>query len=137
MELTKTLEEKVELRTQDIVLRNKALETSHKILNSLPMGVLGVDIDGMVVFMNAAISEFIKSNNLELGIQIHKILDSQMLSIFDEALTNEKRIKAMQVIDNNIGVVCTPLTDKSGAILTFEKLDVTSKDYLSPTNENV
>jgi two-component system NtrC family sensor kinase len=46
------LEEKVQLRTEQLELRNRALEFSQNLLGNLPMGVVGVDENGMVAYCN-------------------------------------------------------------------------------------
>lgn len=47
------LEKMVNERTQEIVFQNKALATGHFILDSLPVGVVGVDINDIVVKFNS------------------------------------------------------------------------------------
>lgn len=46
------LEEKVRQRTEDLELRNKAMEFSQNMLGNLPVGVVGVDENGLIVHCN-------------------------------------------------------------------------------------
>lgn len=46
------LEEKVLQRTEQLELRNRALEFSQNLVGNLPVGVLGIDENGLVVFVN-------------------------------------------------------------------------------------
>lgn len=46
------LEEKVERRTEQLELRNRALEFSQNLLGNLPVGVVGIDESGMVAYCN-------------------------------------------------------------------------------------
>lgn len=46
------LEEKVQQRTEQLVLRNQALEFSQFLLGSLPVGVAGIDENGMIAYCN-------------------------------------------------------------------------------------
>ena len=46
------LEEKVQRRTEQLELRNRALEFSQNLLGNLPVGVVGIDENGMIVYCN-------------------------------------------------------------------------------------
>lgn len=46
------LEEKVQIRTEQLELRNRALEFSQNLLGNLPVGVAGIDINGMIAYCN-------------------------------------------------------------------------------------
>ncbi|MDD2271237.1 MAG: response regulator [Desulfuromonadaceae bacterium] len=46
------LEDKVQQRTEQLELRNRALEFSQSLLGGLPVGVVGVDINGMIAYCN-------------------------------------------------------------------------------------
>jgi len=54
------LEEKVRLRTEDLELRNKALEFSQTMLGSLPVGVLGIDENGLIAHCNTRAAHILK-----------------------------------------------------------------------------
>lgn len=46
------LEEKVLQRTEQLELRNRALEFSQSLLGNLPVGVVGIDASGMIAYCN-------------------------------------------------------------------------------------
>lgn len=46
------LEEKVQQRTEQLELRNRALEFSQSLLGNLPVGVAGIDVTGMIAYCN-------------------------------------------------------------------------------------
>lgn len=46
------LEEKIKQRTEQLELRNKALEFSQNLLGNLPVGVVGIDENGMIAYCN-------------------------------------------------------------------------------------
>ena len=54
------LEEKVRLRTEQLELRNRALEFSQNLLGSLPVGVVGIDENGMIAYCNDVAVEWMK-----------------------------------------------------------------------------
>ena len=54
------LEEKVQLRTEQLELRNRAMEFSQSLLGNMPVGVAGIDINGMVVYCNDIAANLLK-----------------------------------------------------------------------------
>ncbi len=52
-ELNANLEKLVEERTEELRFRNMVLERSQKILDSLPVGVIGIDNEGLIVAANS------------------------------------------------------------------------------------
>jgi len=54
------LEEKVQHRTEQLELRNRALEFSQNLLGNLPVGVVGIDENGMIAYCNHIAMERLK-----------------------------------------------------------------------------
>ena len=54
------LEDKVQLRTEQLELRNRALEFSQNLLGNLPVGVVGIDINGMIAYCNDIAAKLLK-----------------------------------------------------------------------------
>jgi len=54
------LEEKVQQRTEDLELRNKALEFSQTMLGNLPVGVVGIDECGLIAHCNTVAAGILK-----------------------------------------------------------------------------
>ncbi len=54
------LEVKVLQRTEQLELRNRALEFSQNLLGNLPVGVVGVDVNGMIAYCNDIAVERLK-----------------------------------------------------------------------------
>ncbi|MDD2897145.1 MAG: response regulator [Desulfuromonadaceae bacterium] len=59
--VNQALEEKVQFRTEQLELRNKALEFSQRLLGNLPVGVAGIDIHGMIAYCNDVASLLLKN----------------------------------------------------------------------------
>ena len=59
--VNQALEEKVQLRTEQLELRNKALEFSQSILGYLPVGVAGIDANGMIAYCNEIAAKLLKN----------------------------------------------------------------------------
>jgi len=55
------LEAKVERRTEQLELRNRALEFSQSLLGNLPVGVAGIDINDMIAYCNDIATKLLKS----------------------------------------------------------------------------
>jgi two-component system, NtrC family, sensor kinase len=54
------LEDKVKQRTEDLELRNSALEFSQTMLGNLPVGVVGIDTNGVIVHCNTISAQILK-----------------------------------------------------------------------------
>jgi two-component system NtrC family sensor kinase len=54
------LEEKVQHRTEQLELRNRALEFSQNLLGNLPIGVVGIDENGMIAYCNSIAMDRLK-----------------------------------------------------------------------------
>jgi two-component system NtrC family sensor kinase len=54
------LEVKVQERTEELELRNRALEFSQSLLGNLPVGVVGIDANGMIAYCNGVASTLLK-----------------------------------------------------------------------------
>ncbi len=65
-QLNEELEARIEQRTRDLYLRQKALETAQAILDSLPAAVLGIGMDGLIVYCNTAVSQLFDVQQGEL-----------------------------------------------------------------------
>lgn len=55
------LEDKVRQRTEQLELRNRALEFSQSLLGSLPVGVAGIDEKGMITYCNDIAGKLLKN----------------------------------------------------------------------------
>lgn len=77
--MNQSLEQIVEKRTEDLLLRNRVLTVSQHILQSLPVGVLGVDPDGLIVYCNEKGGELFPEKAGE-------IMGKERVDFFPEAL---------------------------------------------------
>ncbi|MEE9441775.1 MAG: response regulator [candidate division Zixibacteria bacterium] len=117
--LTKSLEEKVAHRTRDLEMKNRALIVAQNILNRLPTGVMGIDSDMTVVYMNNSLGDFIDTSELNLGQSLDGAIDKYILKLITESITNQK-IKGCRIdSESMIIMICTPLTNNAGMICTF------------------
>lgn len=62
-----SLEALVRERTADLEFKNQALQRSHKILDSLPVAVAGVDPEGMIVYANQKAFDVVGMDKNVLG----------------------------------------------------------------------
>ena len=105
-EANQVLEEKVQQRTEQLELRNRALEFSQSLLGNLPVGVVGIDENGMIAYCNEIAACWLKpvcsnilgadvdqSCNTQFGCLVMRVRDEK--SICDEILLGEKRCCVM------------------------------------------
>lgn len=137
-QLAKSLEIKVSERTRDLEIRNRALTISQNILNLLPVGVLGVDSDGLVVYMNDALIKYLPIENLDIGGYAHEALDRRCLDLMRKAIEDQKPGIGNISRDENVGMIWTPLPESGGAIGLFGYFDLSRLGESAPTaNESL
>ena len=125
--LTKNLEEKVQERTQSLEIRNRALIITQRILNELPVGVLCIDSSGMIVYMNEALKEFIDISQLQLGF-IFEESSNELIYNIAKLSQQEQKCNYYKIDnENDVCVVCTPVDDNTGVILTFGNINIDNK----------
>ena len=123
--LTESLELKVEDRTRDLALKNRALETAQRLLNLLPAGVIGIDSEGTLVYMNRAMNKHLDTSRLVLGEQIDSQLDSGPLSLLRKALEENRVACNLDETCGGMHIICSPLPDRAGVVglFSFEDLN--------------
>ncbi len=115
--LAHALEGKVEERTRDLAQKNRALEVAQKILNLLPHGVIGVDSDGMIVYVNQATGLYLGDKVGRLGASISGSLDDRIVEMVHGALESGEQINKLVRLEKPVEVTCTPLPERTGAII--------------------
>ena len=121
-ELTKSLEDKVVERTRDLEMKNRALTMAHSIMNLLPVGVLGLDNEFIVAYMNESLRHFIhppRRAELRLGQGFKDPADGKIETPMKEALVKQKTVRSNIDDKRGIDLICTPLPDRAGVIGTF------------------
>ena len=121
--LTKSLEEKVTERTVDLKLKNQALEVAQKILNMLPVGVIGIDSEGTVVYTNAALRQQIGNNSLKLGCSASGALDDSVLEGMMKSISSQQTEHVLFDSSRLKYMICKPLADGSGTIGTVFQIE--------------
>lgn len=119
----------VKQRTEEIVIRNQALELSRAILNDLPFPILGISSDGMIAMTNYALDAMVKNTfKFQVGQLIDDYLPSEVMRQINRALSEQEcvGIDAFSMEDATFNVQCVPLSGDfagRGVILVFRKGD--------------
>lgn len=123
-ELTRSLEQKVTMRTRDLEMKNRALQVAQNILNHLPVGVMGVDSQFTVVYQNDALKEFVDIGRLELGAGLKTVSVGEIDSTVTLTLGTETTRFTVLKENSSVGMICTPLPKQAGVICLFMSLKV-------------
>ncbi len=115
------LEQKVDERTCDLEVKNRALKTAHRILDRLPIGVLGIDADETIVYVNRLVTDFFETGSCNLGMPAREVIDKDIMDDMMKALNTGETIHC-QMDENRIGVVCAPLPERAGVVSLFSNL---------------
>jgi two-component system NtrC family sensor kinase len=94
------LEKKVQLRTEQLELRNHALEFSQSLLGNLPVGVAGIDINGMIAYCNDTAASLLKNICTEIyGADIAACCDTEFIGLVEQ-VRREKNVSVAITLDN-------------------------------------
>lgn len=95
------LEEKVQQRTEDLELRNHALEFSQTMLGNLPVGVVGIDEHGLLAHCNTVAATILKQFCSDfLGTDLQHFGNQQFKDIV-ERVRREKELSALENFGTN------------------------------------
>jgi two-component system NtrC family sensor kinase len=114
MILNDNLEKLVAERTAELTFQNRALQRGQHILDTLPVGVLGLDNDGLIVQCNRKVGDFllVKNQTRPVGMPAESSLPSELNAIISiiskegcfagctKVLDREVRIKGEILINN-------------------------------------
>lgn len=82
--LNNSLERLVRERTAELEFQNSVLERAQNILDSLPVGVIGIDSDGLIVQANKKAMEIISPDGVGLiGMESGMVLPEELVSALD------------------------------------------------------
>jgi two-component system NtrC family sensor kinase len=116
------LEEKVQHRTEQLELRNRALEFSQSLLGNLPVGVAGIDINGMIAYCNDIAAQLLKNVCSDVfGADVSSCCDTSLGSLIDQV----RREKTISVETTLGGQTCRVLgrtiafSDDEAIVLVF------------------
>ncbi|MBU0682440.1 MAG: response regulator [Proteobacteria bacterium] len=77
--MNENLEKIVKERTQEVIFQNKALATGHFMLDSLPVGVIGVDLNDLVVKFNKSAAEILAEHGaIHVGMEAGDVLPAAL-----------------------------------------------------------
>lgn len=118
-QLTDGLEVQVEERTRDLDQKNRALEVAQRLLHLLPAGVIGVDDQGTLVYMNDAMRDYVDASQLVLGQPLAGHLESGLLASLKEAMATQQTTCTIDESRGGIQVICRPLPNQAGVVGLF------------------
>lgn len=126
--INENLENMVEERSEEILFQNKVLANAHFILNTLPVGVLGVDLSDNIVQFNRKCAELLDAGPFPLsliGSDASETLPDSILQIFSKLL-KEGDIAYDKVVVNETPLQLTAVYMKSeqgqeGKILVLDR----------------
>ena len=122
--LTKSLEEEVERRTHDLEVKNRALIMARNILSYLPMGVIGVDPGGVVVYMNESMKKFVSDSSAGIGLEANDVLCERSYRLLKQCLMENKITLGYPGENRDVIVMWLPLSEFNGVIGVFNYSDV-------------
>ncbi len=123
-EINENLEDMVAVRTQEIAIKNHALELSHAILENLPVAVLGIDSDGVIVLANEMAENVINSGNIKIGVPLGQYFQADAVVAISKAIESGSQVRhqGKTLMDREYNAAIVPLSGKfsgKGAIMAL------------------
>ena len=124
-QLNENLEKLVEERTKELLFQNRVLTHAQCILDSLPVAVLGMDMNGMIAQCNRKCAEYLKKNSASLmGLNAEDALPSDLLELVGEIRENKTISKHASLDGEKYKVLGSSMTESNsqqGLIVVLDK----------------
>lgn len=120
---TEGLERKVNERTHDLQIQHRALEVVRNMVDLLPVGILGVDSNHTVVYMNDIFDSLASVTGGGLGCPADEFLDAFTLAAVQEALDTHRVVTSQFEGHEGLGMVCRPLPRGGGVVVLLGYID--------------
>ncbi len=118
------LEEKVAERTEELLFQNKVLRHSQVILNTLPMGVVGFDRNGVLVQRNRFAEETLQGfRHSHLGEAAPEVLPPDWVVLLEEVQPGKGVSRMLGLAGQQFcvrGVMMDEPDGQAGAVLVFD-----------------
>jgi two-component system NtrC family sensor kinase len=103
--LNTSLEEEVRIRTSDLEFQCQVLKFGHNVMNSLPVGVIGMDPDGLIV-LNNKLSEglFNKKDQSLLGLNYSDALPREVVALVDQVMKKGESETEIAISQKNYSI---------------------------------
>ncbi|MEQ8222564.1 MAG: response regulator [Candidatus Eremiobacterota bacterium] len=125
-ELNANLERIVSERTSELMFQNRVLSIAQNILDSLPAGVIGIDIDDMIVQCNRKAMDFFgDTGRVMIGTDRRDIFEEDLNNFTDRVIRNKYLCEIMSVNGRESkirGVLMQSHDGQEGIILVFDEV---------------
>ncbi len=119
------LEEKVQERTQELLLRNQVLLLSQEMLHNISIPIIGISSDEMIVLINKRVEETYKNCGISVGEDIKEVFPAAIVNMVKKVFQTQKyqTIEKFTFSHHRLSVKCLPLLGQfagKGVILETE-----------------
>lgn len=126
-ELNENLESLVRERTSELLFQNKVLTHAQCILDSLPVGVLGMDMNGMIAQCNRKGAEYLKKSSASLmGMGAGDVLPGEIIGFVKKVYEKKACSDHIQLGGNKYKVMGSIMNDsesQEGVIVVLDGED--------------
>ncbi len=125
-ELNANLERIVSERTSELMFQNRVLSIAQNILDSMPAGVVGIDIDDIIVQCNRKAMDFFgDTGRIMIGTDRRDIFEKNLNNFTDRVIQNKYLCEIMSVNGRELkirGVLMQSNDGQEGIILVFDEV---------------
>ena len=118
------LEETVAERTEELLFQNKVLKHNQVILNTLPIGVVGFDRDGVLVQRNRFAEEVLRDfRHTPLGTDVAEVLPPEWATLLEEVQQGKGVSRMLSLAGRQFCVRAAKMDEaggQAGTVLVFD-----------------
>jgi len=112
--INRDLEQRVKERTREAVLSTRSLQVAHDVLEALPVGVIGVDCNGTIVFANQFAHRLLDEQGLGLvGRQAKAALPTAIQSILGCGEMSASQVVELETAGQSVAIFSGQLGQNS------------------------
>ena len=117
-ELEKLLKEK----SEHLEFRSRVLAAHQNILDSIPVGILGIDLNNIIVLRNALWCDIVGEACCALGESIKGSVSGDIIEFIDEVKNSRNAVRKLEIKGRRgrlVGALMERANDQAGIILAF------------------
>lgn len=126
-ELARSLEDKVSERTRDLEIRNRALNAVHRLMDYLPVDVVGLNSDLTVAYVNSSAQHHIGQGRVFPGQPAATFFCDEVLAGIQQSVDDEQPRELRCPKSPNLCVFVKPLPDRAGSVCVIAEFNTGSE----------
>ncbi len=134
-QVNENLERLIAERTSELIFQNKVLKNAQNMLDAMPVGVIGIDKEGMIVQHNRKGAEYFAQNRGNiLGSDRKSILSQEINHFIEKVMENETDSERIVIDDTDMEIKGKLMRHSNGqeeVVLVFDEMHTHNRIFRS------